>query len=275
MTAVPRAPVWLLGCGNMGGALLGRWLGEGIGPVAVIDPSPRALPAGASASALPPGGAPPGGAPPGGAPPEGSPDVLVLAVKPQAWREAVAPLVGRAGPLTLVVSVMAGVSLAALAEVFPRSPLVRAMPNTPAAIGQGVTGLFTTAGDIAQGAAEALFGPAGATVWLDREADFDALTALSGSGPAYVFAFIEALAAAGAAAGLDPVTAMRLARATVTGAAALAATDPAPAAELRERVTSPGGTTAAGLAVLQAGLGALLADTVAAAAARSQALTDG
>lgn len=258
MTAAVPAPVWLLGCGNMGGALLARWLAEGMGPVAVIDPQSRALPPGAVASATPP---------------EGSPDVLVLAVKPQAWRAAVAPLLDRVGPLTLVVSVMAGVTTDELAALFPRSPLVRAMPNTPAAIGQGVTGLYTSAGDIAQGAAEALFGPAGATVWLDAETDFDALTAVSGSGPAYVFAFIEALAAAGVAAGLDPVLAMRLARGTVTGAAALAAVDPAPAGTLRERVTSPGGTTAAGLAVLQPGLAPLLAETVAAAAARSRTLS--
>jgi len=192
------APVWLLGCGNMGGALLWRWLAEGIGPVAVIDPAPRALPPGVAAVAEPP---------------SGRPDVIVLAVKPQFWREAAAPLAAGAGPLTLIVSVMAGVSLAEIAALFPQSPLIRAMPNTPAAIGQGATALYTTAGDIAQGAAEALFGPVGTTVWLDDEADFDAVTALSGSGPAYVFAFIEALAAAGVAAGLAPALAARLARA--------------------------------------------------------------
>jgi len=254
------APIWLLGCGNMGGALLGRWIAEGLGPVAVIDPAPGALPEGVPARADPP---------------EGRPDVLVLAVKPQVWRAAAAPLAACAGPLTLVVSVMAGVSIADIASVFPASAIIRAMPNTPAAIGQGVTGLYTTAGDLAEGAAEALFSPVGTTVWLDKEADFDALTGVSGSGPAYVFAFIEALAAAAEAAGLEPGLAARLARATVTGAAALAAGDAAPAAELRARVTSPGGTTAAGLAVLQPGLAPLLAATVAAAAARSRALASG
>jgi pyrroline-5-carboxylate reductase len=251
------APIWLLGCGNMGGALLGRWLAEDMGPVAVIDPAPRALPDGVSASANTP---------------EGRPDVLVLAVKPQVWREAVLPLIAKTGPLTLVVSVMAGVTTADIASVFPGAAIIRAMPNTPAAIGQGVTALFTTAGDLAEGAAEALFSAAGATVWLENEADFDAVTAVSGSGPAYVFAFIEALAAAGAAAGLEPGLAARLARATVTGAAALASIDPAPAATLRERVTSPGGTTAAGLAVLQPGLVPIVEATVAAAAARSRQL---
>ncbi|MBC7522184.1 MAG: hypothetical protein H7268_13975 [Sandarakinorhabdus sp.] len=178
------------------------------------------------------------------------------------------------GPMTLVVSVMAGVTTADLATVFPNSAIVRAMPNTPAAIGMGVTALFTTAGDLAEGAAEALFGPAGTSLWLADEGQFDAVTAVSGSGPAYLYAFIEALAAAAAAAGLEPGLADRLARATVTGAAALAtAESTVPAAVLRDQVTSPGGTTAAGLAVLMPGLAPLLVDTVAAAAARSQALS--
>ena len=244
------APIWLLGCGNMGGALLARWRAEDMGPVAVIDPAVSG----------------------GDMPTNGRPDVLVLAVKPQVWRAAAAPLVASTGPLTLVVSVMAGVTTADIASVFAGSAIIRAMPNTPAAIGQGVTALFTTAGDLAEGAAEALFSAAGATVWLEDEADFDAVTAVSGSGPAYVFAFVEALAAAGAAAGLDPGLAARLARATVTGAAALAALDATPAADLRARVTSPGGTTAAGLAVLVPGLDPLLEATVRAAAARSRQL---
>ena len=241
----------------MGGALLGRWLAEGMGPVAVIDPAPAIVPDGVMSSAEPP---------------EGRPDILILAVKPQVWRAAAAPLAARAGALTVVVSVMAGVATADIAAVFPASAIIRAMPNTPAAIGQGVTALFTSAGDLAEAAAAALFSAAGAIVWLDDEADFDAVTAVSGSGPAYVFAFIEALAAAGVAAGLQPGMAARLARATVTGAGALAASDPTSAADLRARVTSPGGTTAAGLAVLQPGLAPLLVATVAAAAARSRAL---
>lgn len=245
------APIWLLGCGNMGGALLGRWVAEDMGPVAVIDPA----------------------VPGADVPPQGRPDVLVLAVKPQAWRAAAAPLVGRIGPMTLVVSVMAGVGTADLAEVFPGSAIIRAMPNTPAGIGAGVTALFTAAGDLAEGAAEALFSAAGTTVWLTDEGDFDAVTAVSGSGPAYVFAFIEALASAGVAAGLEAGLAARLARATVTGAAALAAADgTVSAADLRARVTSPGGTTAAGLQVLLPGLVPLVADTVKAAAARSRQL---
>ncbi len=249
------APIWLLGAGNMGGALLRRWLAEDIGPVAVIDPAAVALPAGIDATATPP---------------PGSPDVLVLAIKPQGWWDATAPLAEHAGPATLVVSIMAGIGIDALRQRFPASPIIRAMPNMSAAIGQGVTALFTTAGETAEAAGEALFSPAGTTVWLAAEADFDAVTAVSGSGPAYVFGFIEALAAAGMAAGLAPDLAMRLARGTVTGAAALAAVDATPAAELRARVTSPAGTTAAGLAVLLPGLTPLLTETVTAAATRSR-----
>lgn len=240
----------------MGSALLARWRAAGIEDVAVIDP-----------------------AIPGAVMPGGAPDIVVLAVKPQLWRAATAGMTLAAG--TLVVSVMAGVAIADLAAVFGGAVIVRAMPNTPAAIGQGVTALFTddAAGDgpaaLARAAAEVLFQPAGATLWLEHEADFDAVTAVSGSGPGYVFAFIEALAAAGTAAGLDPGLAARLARATVTGAAALAAAEATPVAALRERVTSPAGTTAAGLAVLVPGLTPLLTATVAAAAARSRALGAG
>jgi pyrroline-5-carboxylate reductase len=253
------APIWLIGCGNMGGALLRRWLAEGLGPVTVIDPAARDVPDGVTVLQRPPA--------------EGKPDIVVLAVKPQAWAQAVLPLAGRLGPMTLVISVMAGVRTDDLARLFPGAGVVRAMPNTPAAVGQGATALFTRDGDIVQGAAEALFQPVGQTIWLTDETQFDAVTAVSGSGPAYVFHFIEALAAAGAAAGLDPVLAMRLSRQTVIGAAALAAQDGATSAELlRQRVTSPGGTTAAGLSVLMPALPPLLEQVIAAAAARSREL---
>nr|WP_279380416.1 pyrroline-5-carboxylate reductase [Polymorphobacter multimanifer] len=242
-----------MGCGNMGGALLGRWIAAGTGPWRVIDPAKADAPDGAVRGAG-----------------DDDPAVVVLAVKPQVWREVVAPLAGRVAG-AVVISVMAGVTAAALAEALPGARIVRAMPNTPAAIGQGVTGLWSADAG-ARDVAGALFEAAGAVVWLEDEADFDALTGVSGSGPAYVFGFIEALAAAGCAAGLSDDVAMALARGTVTGAAALAANDPAAADELRRRVTSPGGTTAAGLAVLMPGLGPLLVDTVAAAAARSKSL---
>ncbi len=248
--------LWLIGCGNMGGALRARWHAAGFGAITVVDPV--ATPSGVTVERV--------------APATGVPDILILAVKPQVWRDSVAAFAPRIGANTLVVSIMAGVTIAALRAAFPDATLVRAMPNTPARIGQGVTALFTTGDSDARAQAEALFAPTGATVWLDAEADFDAVTGLSGSGPAYVFAMIEALAHAGTAAGLSPALAEALALATVTGAAALAAEGHATPAELRTAVTSPNGTTAAGLAVLQPQLEGLMVATVAAAAERSRAL---
>ena len=247
--------VWLLGCGNMGGALLRRWLAAELTRVAVIDPAPRTLPDGIVAS---------------GDAPDGVPDVLVVAVKPQLLAQAAAPLVARLGADTLIVSIVAGVSCATLAALFDGRQVVRTMPNTPASVGQGVTALF--APDGRRAVAEALFAPAGTWVWLDDEAQFDAVTAVSGSGPAYVFAMIEALGAAGVAAGLPPALAAELALRTVAGAGQLAALGEASPAELRASVTSPNGTTAAGLAVLQPALDALMQATVAAAARRSREL---
>lgn len=251
--------LWLLGAGNMGGALLARWHLAGIAEIDVIDPAPRALPHGVTAAAAPPAGA--------------GPDVLVLAVKPQLFAAASAGLGARLRADTLVISVMAGVTCAGIAAQLGDHAIVRTMPNTPARLGLGVTALFAQDADAGQCArAEALMAAAGSTVWLDHEDQFNAVTGLSGSGPAYVFAFIEALTEAGIANGLSPALAASLARATVTGAAALAAEPGADPAALRVAVTSPGGTTAAGLAVLVDRLRPLLADTVAAATARSRAL---
>ncbi len=229
-----------------------RWVAAGLGHWRVIDPGLSAAPEGATLGAA-----------------DTKPDLVVLAVKPQVWQQVAATLDIPAD--VVVVSVMAGVSVAALEAALPGRRIVRAMPNTPAAIGSGVTGLLT-AHPSAKALAGPLFEAAGVAVWLEQEADFDALTGVSGSGPAYVFAFMEALAAAGEAAGLSADLAMTLARGTVTGAAALAAQDPAEAAELRRRVTSKGGTTAAGLAALMPGLAPLLEETVKAAAARSREL---
>lgn len=237
--------VWLLGCGNMGGALRARWEAAGIA-VTVIDPLFGNVTI-----------------------PSGQPDILVLAVKPQIWRAAAASVASA----KLVISVMAGVTCAALAVQFPDTPIVRTMPNTPARLGLGITALYGTAvTPVDRATAEAMMRPAGTCVWLDREGDFDAVTALSGSGPAYLFAFIEALTAAGIAAGLTPRLSDELARHTVIGASALAAEPGAVPADLRAAVTSPGGTTAVGLAVLQAGLPKLLCATVAAAQTRSRQL---
>jgi pyrroline-5-carboxylate reductase len=201
--------------------------------------------------------------------------MIVLAVKPQLFAGAAAGLADRLGPDTLVISIMAGVTCATLAGAFPGRALVRTMPNTPARLGKGVTALWSVGASAAQRAqAQALMDAAGATAWLDAEDQFDAVTAVSGSGPAYVFAFIEALTVAAESAGLAPALAATLARATVTGAAALADEPGADPAALRVAVTSPGGTTAAGLAQLTGGdaLGALLRATVAAARLRSQQL---
>ncbi len=250
--------VWLVGCGNMGGALLGRWVGAGLTEIDVIDPGAAGpLPGGLAARSEPPAGAP---------------DVLVLAVKPQLWRAAVAPFADRIGPETAIISVMAGVAVAALHDRFGTANIVRAMPNTPARLGRGITALWTAGDHPGRAVAERLFAAAGQVAWLDREGDFDAVTGVSGSGPAYVFAMIEALAAAGVTAGLAGELAAQLALATVFGAAALASEGGASAAALREAVTSPNGTTAAGLSVLTPALDRLLAETVAAAAERSRQL---
>ncbi len=251
--------VWLLGCGNMGGALLHRWMAGGLTRVAIIDPAPRVLPDGIAADAAPPEG-------------EG-PDILVVAVKPQFLGAAAASLAGRLKPDTLIVSIVAGASCAMIAMLFDGCPVVRTMPNTPARLGLGITALFAPQ-DAGRDAAQALMAAAGATVWLNDEGQFDAVTAVSGSGPAYVFAFVEALAAAGAAAGLPQALADELALATVGGAAALAMRREEPPAALRVAVTSPGGTTAAGLGVLGEGLEPLIARAVAAAARRSRELGD-
>lgn len=260
--------VVLLGCGKMGGAMLDGWLAAGLPPAAVtvIDPAPSDFVRAVAAR---------GGAIAAAAPADAA--AVVLAVKPQMMDEAlpaVAPLAGRAA---LLLSIAAGLPLGWFAaRLGPAAPLVRAMPNTPSAVGCGITALIANdAGAPALPLAEALAGAVGETVRLQDEAQMDAVTAVSGSGPAYVFHMIEALAAAAEAEGLPPDLAMRLARATVCGAGELARRSADGAATLRLNVTSPGGTTAAGLEALMdagEGLTPLMRRTVAAAAARSRAL---
>ena len=259
----------LLGCGRMGGALLAGWLEGGLSPdrVTVIEPHPSdwlsgLVPRGLTLN------------------PEriGAADVAVLAVKPQMMGEAAPALAALGGGGTLVVSIAAGTPISAFEAIFGAgTPVVRAMPNTPSAIGRGVSALIGNAavGEAELARAEALMQAVGETVRLESEDQMDAVTGLSGSGPAYVFHMIEAMAAAGEAAGLAPDLAMRLARATVTGAGALAERAPDEAATLRENVTSPGGTTAAGLSVLMGELPDLMTRTVAAAAARGRELSKG
>jgi pyrroline-5-carboxylate reductase len=204
--------------------------------------------------------------------------VLVLAVKPQSMREAmqqVAPSVGRQ---TLVLSIAAGVSLRTLSAGLDSERVVRSMPNTPAQVGKGIAGavgLDISAADRAL--VEDLLGAVGDVVWFEDESKLDAVTAVSGSGPAYVFYLVEALAVAGMRQGLDPGQAMQLARQTVVGAAALMEADSQSVSILRENVTSPKGTTAAALGVLMApdGLEALLDRAVLAARLRSEELGRG
>ncbi len=262
-------PVVLVGAGKMGLALARSWIAGGLPPanLVLVDPTP---PAAATAFAAEKGIRVLPSA-------EGVlVAVLVLAVKPQIMASVMADLRPSVGPHTLVISIAAGISLAALSEGLGTRRVVRSMPNTPAQVGQGVSGavpLEVSESDIAT--TEGLLGAAGAVLWFDDEAALDAVTAVSGSGPAYVFHLVEALAAAAVNQGIEPAQAMFLARQTVVGAAALMQADPAPAAVLRENVTSPKGTTHAGLEVLMAeggGLAELIDRTVAAARARSEEL---
>lgn len=259
----------LLGCGKMGTALLDGWLASGLAPASVTvlepKPSPRLETLAARGLRLN-----------ADIPPR--PAAAVLAVKPQMMGDALPRLAALGNGDTLFLSIAAGTPIRSFeAALGARTPIVRAMPNTPAAVGRGITALVGNAhaGSGALDLAEALMRAVGQTVRLDDEAQMDAVTAVSGSGPAYVFLMIEALAAAGEAEGLSPELALALARATVAGAGALAeSTDRAPAA-LRVDVTSPGGTTAAALGVLMeegAGLPALVRRGVAAAATRSREL---
>jgi pyrroline-5-carboxylate reductase len=201
-------------------------------------------------------------------------DALVLAVKPQQMQEALAGLQPRPG--AVVVSIAAGVRLATLTQALGRQiHPVRSMPNTPALLGKGITGLYAPPETpaAARALAESLLGTAGPTVWVTAESDLDAVTALSGSGPAYYFLLTEALAEAGAQLGLDADTARALAHQTLIGAAAMAEQTGADIHDLRVQVTSKGGTTEAAVAHLEsAGLRTILADALRAACLRSQQL---
>ncbi|MBU1175874.1 MAG: pyrroline-5-carboxylate reductase [Alphaproteobacteria bacterium] len=261
--------VVLVGAGRMGLALARGWLNAGLRPEALTlcDPAPQDA---ATAFAdeegvvLTP------------VPPREAARVVVLAVKPQVMASVLPTLGTLIGPHTLVVSIAAGIALASLLDGLATHRVVRAMPNTPAQIGQGMTGAVAAPGVSSEDleVAEALLAAAGALLWFDEESRIDLVTAVSGSGPAYVFYLVETLAAAGAAEGLAPEDAMKLARQTVIGAAALMDEDMTDAATLRQNVTSPNGTTAAALAVLMApdGLAALMKKAVAAARKRAEEL---
>ena len=270
-TALPSSLV-LVGAGKMGGAMLEGWLAVGLDPaaVAVVDPAPspeiEAL-AQARGLRLNP-------------PPEtiSPPAAVVLAVKPQTLDAAAPALARLVGPATLLVSIVAGKTIANLRARIPGAgAVVRAMPNLPASVRRGATGAAASpeVGDVQRAMAHALLAAVGTVEWLDSEDLIDAVTALTGSGPAYVFHLVECLAEAGAAAGLPPELSERLARATVIGAGELLARSELPASTLRENVTSPGGTTAAALAVLmrEPGLSGLMREAVAAAKRRAGELS--
>jgi pyrroline-5-carboxylate reductase len=258
----------LAGAGKMGGAMLTGWLARGLDAkrVVVLEPYPsdeisalaaKGVRLNPSSNDI------------------GTVATLVIALKPQMFREAGAMLKSFAGPSTLVVSIMAGTTIASISGVCGGS-VVRAMPNTPAAIGRGIT-VAVAANDVSavqRAVADALLRATGSVEWIDDEGLMDAVTAVSGSGPAYVFLLAEELARAGVEAGLPQDLATKLARETVAGSGELLHRSEAAAATLRQNVTSPGGTTAAALEVLMGpdGMQSLLTRAVAAATRRSKEL---
>jgi pyrroline-5-carboxylate reductase len=260
----------LVGAGKMGGAMLDAWLALGLSPkrVVVIEPQPTSELSALAARGLTLN-------PPLTAMRDAS--AIVLAIKPQVAPTVVPTLARLLAPDTIVLSIMAGRTLGVLAGALPQhTALVRAMPNTPAAIGRGITVAVPNA-QVSQrqrALAHALLAATGMVEWVNDEALMDAVTAVSGSGPAYVFLLAEALSAAGAAAGLPPELATKLARATVSGSGELLNRSPLDPATLRQNVTSPGGTTAAALDVLMAGDGMtqLMNRAVIAATRRSREL---
>ncbi|WP_262689945.1 pyrroline-5-carboxylate reductase [Kordiimonas aestuarii] len=267
-------PLLLMGCGHMGHALAMGWLRAGLAPehLYVIDPGaePSCLPAVAEGHFVKNTGALPRGL---------KARVILIAVKPQVMGGILPLAAPFAHDGTLIISVAAGVSLQVLEDgIGVDASYVRAMPNTPAAIGAGITGLTARVGisDEDKALARELLHAVGETVWIADEVDMNAVTAVSGSGPAYVFHLVECMAHAGAELGLDVSTSMQLARQTIIGAARLMDEESeVSVAELRRRVTSPGGTTEAALKVLRhpdKGLVDLMVRAVTAAKARGEEL---
>lgn len=261
------AIVLLLGAGRMGGAMIEGWAVGGPvtpGDLLIRDPhpGPEALAAGKEGAVLNP------------------PDhelrqagTVVLAVKPQMWREVAEAVAPHLAPDAMIISIAAGVSIGSLAEVFGARDIARVMPTTAVAICQGAASIFAYSED-ARDRAQGLFDSIAETIDLEDENLMHAATAVSGSGPAYFYAFVEALEDAGIRAGLPERAATLMAQATVTGAAALMAGGDVSPPDLRAQVTSPGGTTEAALKVLmgEGGLGTLLNEAVAAAVRRSKEL---
>ncbi len=258
-------PLLLVGCGQMGGAMLSGWCEQGLAPSVVVDPAAAARDGHRVVSSL------------AEVPEDFRPALVVLAVKPQMAAD-VLPALARFGHVP-VLSVMAGWTVAGLEGLLGRPGVVRAMPNTPAAIRQGMSVAFAGGGVDAQARAlcDRLLRSVGAVAWVDEEPMLDAVTAISGGGPAYVFLLAELLEREGIAHGLPPGLARELARRTVSGSGALLAARPEDAATLRRAVTSPRGTTERALAVLMAddAWPALLHEAVDAAIARARALAAG
>jgi len=252
--------LWLIGCGNMAGAMLARWIEAGtVEPdrVFVLNRREQALPAGVrQGRALPDGGLP---------------DAVLLGVKPQQLDTVADELAARLAGVPLLLSILAGVEEDAIAARFQAGAIVRVMPNLPVALGKGVVALNTVSADAtACDAVTTLMMPLGQVEWVLAE-QFDAVTALAGCGPAFLYRFVDRLAAGASDLGVPADQALRLALATVEGAAAMAAAADEPPDSLADRVASPGGSTREGLNVLDAGdaLRKLLAATLAASARRN------
>jgi len=262
--------ILLIGAGRMGSALLKGWLKSGAKSIQVVEPKPspelRKL---ARAKKIALFAAP--------SQVKAKPSVCVVAIKPQVLKGEAAALAGFAARGALMLSIAAGTSIEALTKAWGRKArIIRAMPNTPGAIGAGITGLYAARGVTRadRKRAVALLSALGQTEWVTKENLIDSVTAVSGSGPAYLFLMAEALTEAGIAEGLPRAQAEKFARATVAGAGALLVADRSPASALREAVTSPGGTTAAALSVLMAddGLVKLMKRAVQAARKRAEEL---
>ena len=257
--------VLLIGCGNMGGAMLAGWLAGGLptSGFTVVDPWLDAAPGGVTLLREVPAAA------------AGTFDAVLLGFKPQQWADASAPLVPLCGPDTVVLSILAGVEIDTLRGRFPLAGgIVRIMPNLAAALGKSAIGLFGPVDAVGRDLVNRLMAPLGQAEWVAAEADMHLVTALAGSGPAFVYRVIDALAAGAAALGLPRDQADRLALGMVEGAAALAARSAETPGQLADRVASPGGTTRAGLDVLDADgrLLGLIEDTLRAARDRGAEL---
>ncbi|AFL53206.1 pyrroline-5-carboxylate reductase [Sinorhizobium fredii] len=270
MSIAVSGPIVLVGAGNMGGAMLGGWIKSGVrgGDVLVVDPGPSS----AMEKLIADNGVAHATAAPKGV----TAGAIFLAVKPQVMDAVLPPLKALVGPDTVIVSVAAGKTLGFIERHLGKAAIVRAMPNTPAMIGRGVTGAFANARvtEKQRALVHDLLKVSGPVEWVASEADIDTVTALSGSGPAYVFYLVECMAEAGRKLGLEADLAMRLARETVAGAGELLHQSPDDAARLRQNVTSPGGTTAAALAILMAddGMQPLFDEAIAAARQRAEEL---